>query len=133
MDVIHFTHGAADPLDSSDATGAPFLPLAKGEGNSHISCLHLETGAKVTSPSVTHAAALLVEHGRITVTTLHPLMRIGIHAGTGCVIDCEEPYSIESTDGAIVIILEADELSAHEPGISTPERIAVATWPSDAV
>jgi hypothetical protein len=48
MQVIHFTHGATDPLKGFGATGASFLPLADGEGNSHISCFHLETGAKIS-------------------------------------------------------------------------------------
>jgi hypothetical protein len=41
-------------------------------------------------------------HGRITVTTLDPPMRIDIHAGMGCVLDHDEAYSIESEAGAIV-------------------------------
>jgi hypothetical protein len=41
MQVIHFTHGATNPLKGFDASGASFLPLAYGEGNSHVSCLHL--------------------------------------------------------------------------------------------
>src|SRR6267154_2522608 len=57
MNVIHFTHGATDPLTSFDATGARFLPLADGSGDTHISCLHLEQGGKISASSVSHAAA----------------------------------------------------------------------------
>ena len=71
MRVIHFTHGATDPLKDFDATGASFLLLADGNGSSHLSCLHLETGAKVSSRSLTHAAALLCVHGRITISSEH--------------------------------------------------------------
>jgi hypothetical protein len=133
MDVIHFTERAADPLDGFDATGALFVPLLEGQGNSHVSCLHLHSNARISSPSLTHAAALLVVHGRITVATLDPPMRIDIHAGMGCVFDAGEPYAIESATGAIVIIVEADQLTAHVRGISTPARIAGARWPSDSV
>ena len=133
MLIVHFTRGAADPLTDFNVTGARFLPLADGSGNTHLSCLHLEEGGSITTPSIDHAAALLVVHGRITITALDPAMRIESHAGMGCVFDREEPYTIESATGAIVIIVEADQLIAHERGISSPERIAGARWPSDAV
>ena len=129
MQVIHFTSAATDPLKGFGATGARFLPLADGEGNSHISCLHLETNAKVSSPSLTHAAALLCVHGRITVTTT--AAKINIHAGTGAVFGANEPYTLKSESGAILLIVESQELTAHSRAISTPQRIAGATWLSD--
>jgi len=67
MRVIHFTHGATDPLKGFDASGASFLPLADGQGDTHISCLHLGMGGKIEAPSITHAAALPVVHGRVTI------------------------------------------------------------------
>jgi hypothetical protein len=133
MRVIHFTHGAADPLNDFGATGARFLPLGCGEGNTHISCLHLETDAQVSSPSLTHAAALLCVHGRISVTTEVPKTKIDIHSGAGCVVEKNEPYSITSDSGAILLIVESQELTADARGISTPQRIAGATWPSDSL
>jgi hypothetical protein len=42
-------------------------------------------------------------------------------------------YSFLSELGAIILIVEAGELVPHVRGISTPERIAGAGWPSDAV
>jgi hypothetical protein len=131
MGVIHFTHGATDPLKGFDASGASFLPLGCGNGNSHISCLHLETGAEISSPSLSHAAALLCVHGRITVTT--PFARIDVHAGMGAVLEKGEPYSLTSDEGAILLIVESQELTAHARAISTPQRIEGATWPSDNV
>jgi hypothetical protein len=133
MFIIHFTSGAADPLSSFDATGARFLPLLEGEGNSHLSCLHLEKNGQVSSPSLTHAAALMVVHGRVTVTTEFPKIQIDLHAGMGAVLDPNEPYSITSNDAAILMIIEADQLLAHERGISNPKRIAGQSWPSDSV
>ena len=103
----------------------------EGQGNSHVSCLHLDSNARIASPSLTHAAALLCVHGRLTITTSQPQIRIDIHAGMGCVFDAGEPYAIESATGAIVIIIESDSLTAHERGISSPERIAGATWSGD--
>jgi hypothetical protein len=133
MLIIHFTEPAADQLTAFDATGAHFVPLMEGQGNSHVSCLHLDSNSKIASPSLTHAAALLCVHGSLTVITSKPQIRIDIHAGMGCVFDAGEPYAIESATGAIVIIIEADSLAAHERGISWPERVAGAGWPSDAV
>jgi hypothetical protein len=51
----------------------------------------------------------------------------------GAVFDKDEPYSIESETGAIVVIVESDELTAHARAISSPDRISGQTWPSDAV
>jgi hypothetical protein len=53
--------------------------------------------------------------------------------GMGCVFKQAEPYSLLSEHGAIILIVEAEELVPHPRGISTPERIAGAGWPSDAV
>jgi hypothetical protein len=131
MQIIHFTHAAADPPTALRATGARFLPLLEGQGDSHVSCLHLDASARIASPSFTDAAALLIVHGRITVTTVHPQTRMDILAGMGCVFDAGEPYAIESAAGAIVIIIESEQLSAHERGISNPGRIAGAIWPTD--
>jgi hypothetical protein len=133
MNVFHFTEPAADPLETFDATAARFVPLMEGHGNSHVSCLHLDSNARIASPSLTHAAALLCVHDHITVTTFDPAMRIDIHAGMGCVFDAGEPYAIESATGAIVIIIEVDSLASHERGISRPERVAGARWPGDSV
>jgi hypothetical protein len=131
MDVIHFTERATDPLTGFDATGARFLALIDGEGNSHISCVHLDSGASIQAPSITHAAVLLCVHGRFAVATEIPKARIDIYAGVGAVFDKGERYIIESPAGAIVLIIEADRLTAHASGISTPERMAGARWPSD--
>jgi hypothetical protein len=51
----------------------------------------------------------------------------------GAVFLGHEPYTIESATGAIVLIVEADDLKPHARGISTPERIAGQIWPSDAL
>jgi hypothetical protein len=133
MDVIHFTHGATDPLESPGARGAHFLPLADGEGDAHIGCVHLDPGARVESPSLAHAAALLVVYGRITVTADASGKIAWLSGGMGCVLKREEAYSLKTETGAIVLVVEADTLAAHPRGISTPERINGQTWPSDAL
>jgi redox-sensitive bicupin YhaK (pirin superfamily) len=132
MNIIHFTERATDPLKGFDAAGARFLPLADGEGNSHISCLHLETNARIEAPSITHAAALLVVHGRMTIEPAHGAT-IDFSGGMGAVFNPNEPYTLTSETGAILLLVESQQLTAHERGISTPDRIAGATWPSDQV
>jgi hypothetical protein len=129
MNIIHFTRNATDPLEGFDAAVANFLPLAECLGNGQISCLHLEMCGKVDSPSIIHAAALMVVHGSLTVTTEVPFIRIDVHAGMGCVLDQQEAYSLKSEEGAIVIIVESEALSADKRAISSPNRIAGATWP----
>jgi hypothetical protein len=133
MDVVHFTRGATDPLLSVGIRGAHFLPLADGEGGSHIGCVHLDPGATVESPSLSHAAALLVVHGRLEVTLHFTGAIIGISAGVGCVFKKDELYSLESPIGAIFLVVEADTVISHARGISSPQRIAGQTWPSDVL
>jgi hypothetical protein len=132
MDVIHFTAGAADPLKAFGASKATFLPLADGEGDTHLSCLHLEIGGKIEAPSITHAAALLVVHGRATIAS-DIGARINFSGGMGAVFGPNEPYTLNSETGAILILVECQELTAHARGISTPQRIEGATWPSDSL
>jgi redox-sensitive bicupin YhaK (pirin superfamily) len=132
MRVIHFTHGATDPLEGFDAEGAHYAPLADGHGDTHLSCVHLDPGATINAPSLTHAAALLVVHGRITIVSERGnTCNINIFAGMGVVFEPQEPYTFKSDPGAILLIVEAEQLLAHDRGISNPERIAGQTWPSD--
>jgi redox-sensitive bicupin YhaK (pirin superfamily) len=132
MRVIHFTKHAADRLESFGATGASFLPLADGQADTHLSCLHLETGGKIAAPSITHAAALLVVHGRVTIES-DIGARINFSGGMGAVFGPNEPYTLNSETGAILILVECQELTAHVRAISTPQRIEGATWPSDSL
>jgi hypothetical protein len=132
MRVIHFTLNAADPLKGFDASGATFLPLADGEGDTHLSCLHLEMGGKINAPSISHAAALLIVHGRVTIES-DIGARINFSGGMGAVFNPNEPYTLTSEIGAILLLVESQELTAHQRAISTPQRIAGATWPSDSL
>jgi hypothetical protein len=121
MDVIHFTQGATDPLNDFGAKGVRFLPLADGTGDPHVSCAHLESGATIQAPSITHTAALLVVHGQISVITEHGA-RINILAGMGAIFDRNEPYTIESDTGAIILIVESDKLTGNPHRIRRPHH-----------
>jgi hypothetical protein len=59
MNIIHFTHGAADPLESSGAEGAHFLPLADGSGDTLTS-----VRSRIPNESrAPHGRAMLVTQG----------------------------------------------------------------------
>jgi hypothetical protein len=87
-------------------------------------------GGKVESPSLSHAAALLVVHGRVTIEQA-PGPRIKFSGGMGAVFEQNEPHTLKSVTGAIILIVESQDLTAHARDISTPQRIEGATWPSD--
>jgi hypothetical protein len=133
MRVIHFTQGATDPLNTFDAKGVRFVPLADGSGDTHVSCAHLDPGAKIDAPSLTHAAALLIVHGRVIIVTEDPESRIDFYGGMGGVFEKHERFTVHSEAGAILLIVECEELTPHRRGISSPERIAGQRWPSDSV
>jgi hypothetical protein len=129
MDVIHFTLGATDPLRGFFSRNVLFVPLADGTGECHVSCAHLGPFAKIDAPSLTHAAALLIVHGKVTIETDHA--RIVLSGGMGCMLAKAEGYTVNTDDGAIILIVEAGELVPHPRGISSPQRIAGQTWPGD--
>ena len=133
MDVIHFTQGATDLMLFPGTRGAHFVPLADGEGDAHMGCVHLEPGATVESPSLTHATALLVVHGRIEVSADATGKIAWLSGGMGCVLKRDQAYSLQTETGAIVLVVEAHTLEANSRGISTPERINGQTWPSDVL
>ena len=57
-------------FNPASRSAAPFDPRPltdAGYGETHISCRHLERNASIEAPSITHAAALLVAHGRVTI------------------------------------------------------------------
>jgi len=56
-----------------------------------------------------------------------------LHAGMGCVVAAQEPYVFQTDTGAIVLIVESTTLNPNPRGISSPDRIAGATWPSDVL
>src|ERR1700676_3929297 len=114
MRVIHFTRGATDPLEGFDAGGAHYVPLADGHGDMHLSCVHLNPGATINAPSLTHAAALLVVHGRITIVSERGNTRnVNIFAGMGAVFEPQEPHTFKSDAGAILLAIEAEQLLPH--------------------
>lgn len=71
-------------------------------------------------------------HGRLNLTSRagHDV-NLTLHAGMGCVVAAQEPYAFQTDTGAIVLIVESTTLNANPRGISSPGRIAGATWSSD--
>jgi hypothetical protein len=131
MEVIHFTHGATDALSAFDSRGVRFVPLADGTGDTHLGCAHLFPGATIRSPSLSHAATLLVVHGQVAIRTKNPKSHINLSGGMGGVLRKDERYSLTSETGAILLIIEAEQLAAHPRGLSSPIRVYGHAWPSD--
>lgn len=131
MQVIHFTRGATDPLDGFQARKTALVNLANSQGTSQVSCLHLSPGAQILEPPATHDCALLLVHGRMTVTATHTGMRLALDAGVGVTVRAGEHYTLESETGAIVIAVDARHIVPTPAGISTPARIAGQRWPGE--
>lgn len=131
MRVIHFTQGATDPLWNT-ASGARYVLLADGFGTTHLSCLHLEPGAKIAEAPTGAATALLLVHGYGVLWTRHPSeLRIDISPGMGFVFQAGSRYSLQSRTGMIYLLVEATTLEAAAAGISTPDRIRGQLWPGE--
>lgn len=131
MRVIHFTRGTTDPL-WNPASGARYVPLADGFGTTHLSCLHLEPGAKVPEAPTGAATALLLVHGYGVLWTHHPSdVRIDISPGMGFVFEAGSRYSLQSRTGMIYLLVEATTLEPTAAGISTPDRIRGQLWPGE--
>jgi hypothetical protein len=139
VEVIHFTVGATDPLPSLLAHGARSVPLAEGNGQTRLSCLHLAAGSQLSEPLATYDCALLLVHGHVIFTMIETeylpdptiLMRLDMYAGMGLVVKSTEHYTLESVGGAILLAVESPRLDATLSGISTPARIAGQRWPSE--
>lgn len=57
--------------------------------------------------------------------------RLDLLSGMGLVIDAGERFTLESPQGAIVLLVESERLAANERGISSPERIKGQRWPGE--
>ena len=130
MRVIHFTEGATDLILGLNAHRVRSVPLASGDGFSNITCLHLLPGSSIADPPTEQDCALLVVSGSVMA-----IGDIGGHidlsAGMGIVLSTGERYSLESSTGAILIVVEARRLTPTREGISTPERIMGQRWPDE--
>ena len=128
MRVIHFTEGATDWLFGFRAQLARSVSLVSGDGDTHVSCLHLKPCARIIDPPATHDCALLVVHGQVLVVEDHGAS-INLSCGMGAVIKAADRYHLECERGAIVLTVES--LEATPQGISTPQRIAGQRWPGE--
>ena len=131
MQVIHFTEGATDQLWGSRGRGARFVTLVEATGDVHVTCLHLSPGAYISDLSVTHDRSVLVIHGKVILRGGEPEHRLDLSAGVGVIIPAGQRFSIDSTEKAIVMTLEAQWLDPSLAAISTPARIEGQGWPGE--
>jgi hypothetical protein len=132
MKVIHFTAGATDRLDSSRGLQTRFVPLVRGGGATHVTCLHLLPGATVSRPPTEQDSAVLIVSGSTTLSLSLPELRLDLSGGVGVVLDAGESYSLASEHGAVAIAINATGLRATAEALSTPERVMGQLWPGDA-
>jgi hypothetical protein len=128
MDVIHFTEGATDPLLAFRARLARLVPIAEGP-HVRLSCLNLASDAAIIKPPTKKACVLLLVHGQIDFWMTTPTSRLELTAGVGVTLEAGERNALQSKRGAILMVIESDDLHVHPCGISTPERIQRAQWP----
>jgi hypothetical protein len=134
VQVIHFTQGAADPIDEFEARGVRYVPLAGASGEdgaSVVSCFHLSPGSRIGETPCIHDCALLVVQGRVTLWGIEYPARIDMSGGMGMVLSAGEPVKLESDEGAIIVAVEAPQLLATARGLSTPDRVSHQHWPGE--
>ena len=130
MQVIHFTEGATDPLKGFGAQSVRFVSLAAGGGDTHLSCLYVDAGARIDQPSTSHDCASLLVHGQGIFAGEFGL-RLDLSAGVGLVLKAGERYRLESARGGILLLVESAVLAATKRGLSTPSRIMGQRWPGE--
>jgi hypothetical protein len=134
LNVIHFTHGATDPVQGFRAHGVRVVNLADGAGTDEtfVSCMHIEPGGWIVDPPSGRDCTMLVVHGQVTLEERRPYpLSHFLTSGVGVVLTADVPYSIASQAGAIVMVVEAERLQATQDGKSSPERIMGQTWPGE--
>ena len=133
LHVIHFTRGSTDPVEGFRAHGVRVVMLADGAGadETYVSCLHFEPGGWIADPPTGRDSAILAVHGEVILHEARWGMRLDLSPGVGVVINADVRYRLESEAGAILLIVESEQLEATESGLSTPERVLGALWPGE--
>ena len=122
MQVIHFTAGAMDWLSASRAGLTRLVPLARGDGDLQLYCVHLIPGTHIVDPSTTHDSAVLVVNGEVLLQE-DVGCRTELLSGMGAIIKAGQSYRLECARGAIVLTLESRHLKGPEEGISAPASV----------
>jgi hypothetical protein len=90
MKIIHFKEGATTELAEFNSRGARLVPLADGDGDTHVSCIHLAAGAEISAPPLTHDCALLIVHGSVTVIVASSDAHLELSSGVAMVVEIDE-------------------------------------------
>jgi hypothetical protein len=93
-----------------------------------LSCLYLSPGGQIAVAPANHAQLLLIVNGRAEATFSNG-MRLNPLAGMGLLLQQGEGQ-LASATGAVILTIEADQLTADPCGISHPERVMGQQWPS---
>jgi hypothetical protein len=76
-----------------------------------------------------HAQLLLVVNGKLHARFSSPQLLLEPSAGVGLLLKEGESCQLESTTGAVIITVEAQQLVADPCGISSPQRVMRQQWP----
>lgn len=128
MRVIHFTQGAGDSLWGRGVSGVSFVPLLESGAATHVGCLHLSRGAVLDETALESTYALLIVQGK---ATLRDPCCITLSGGVGIVIQPGEHFRLDSSRGAIILLVECADLEVTEIAVSTPQRITGQRWPGE--
>ncbi len=129
MDILHFTPGSLDPDNVRRRGTVAHLPLASGDGDFELSCLYLSPGGQIAVAPAQHAQLLLVVNGRTEARFPNGLL-LKPSSGVGVLLQEGEGCQLTSATGAVVLTIEADQLTADPCGISSPDRVMGQLWPS---
>ncbi len=131
MKVIHFTEGAAEQFESSQVTLTKFIPLLHGTADTYVTCLHFLPGASLVELPTAQECALLIVSGSATVLNWEPRFSVELHPGVGVLVEEGDGYALQSPEGAIAIVVNAERLNLSKEAVSVPERIMGQTWPGE--
>ena len=114
MKVIHFTEGAAEPFESSQVCLTKFIPILHGTADTYVTCLHFLPGASVVELPTAQECALMIVFGTATILNFEPRCSIDLSPGVGVVVEEGEGYALQTSQGAIVIAVNAERLNVSK-------------------
>lgn len=116
MKRFDFSRGKAEAITRFESSGVSSVALGHGTGASHAYCLYYEPGGVIGEHPTGFCQLFLVLQGTAWVAG-EDGERLNLTAGQGAFFESGELHSKGSDTGAVVIMMQADEmgLAAAEP------------------
>ncbi|MET0518069.1 MAG: hypothetical protein ABW005_04435 [Burkholderiaceae bacterium] len=106
MKVVDFGAGQALPIDRFASHGAGSVPLAQGEGESHVYAIHIEAGGLIGPHPAGFDQLFLIVQGAGWVSGADGV-RQALASGQGAFIDSGELHAKGSDSGMLALMLQA--------------------------